>query len=122
MVGNISTVNSYDQLLIVNITLESIGGPDGMYVLLRIPTVPLKPAEFKLIKSDSSSKRSSKSNGKVTANAQLDAVIRAIEDKHNPTSKVANDWKVSPHIYLILLLKQLILFAPMFTGISQYIS
>lgn len=62
-----------------------------MHVLLRIPNLPLQPAEFKKIKSESKTK----TGDKITAVDQLNAVIRAIEHKHGHASKVANDWKVS---------------------------
>jgi len=69
-----------------------------MYVLSRIPHLPLKPAAYKKIKSESKNKEGEAK--KVTANDQLDAVIRAIENKHGgPTSKVATDWNVSTNIF-----------------------
>jgi hypothetical protein len=73
-----------------------------MYVLSRIPHLPLKPAAYKKIKSESKNKEGEAK--KVTANDQLDAVIRAIENKHGATSKVATDWHVSTNIFHLSIL------------------
>jgi hypothetical protein len=71
-----------------------------MFVLSRIPHLPLTPAEYKKINSESKSK--SGEPKKITVNDQLNAVIKAIEDKHGgPTSRVATQWDVSKDIFYL---------------------